>query len=121
MPRTHFGRGVYIAETVDFFGDYRGDSSLGMKIAAPRYHAKETSQNETSSCAKREPLGLELRTNCPPTEVVALVCRGLSNKEIARELRLSEGTTKVHVHNILVKTGFRSRTEIMFAATRLTA
>ena len=54
-------------------------------------------------------------------EVVALVCRGLSNKEIARELRLSEGTTKVHVHNILVKTGFRSRTEIIFAATRLTA
>ena len=51
-------------------------------------------------------------------EVVALVCRGLSNKEIARELRLSEGTTKVHVHNILVKTGFRSRTEIIFAATR---
>jgi len=54
-------------------------------------------------------------------EVVALICRGLSNKEIARELRLSEGTTKVHVHNILVKTGFRRRTEIMFAATRLTA
>jgi len=54
-------------------------------------------------------------------EVVALICRGLSNKEIARELRLSEGTTKVHVHNILVKTGFRSRTEIIFAATRLTA
>ncbi len=29
-------------------------------------------------------------------EIVALICRGLSNKEIARELRLSEGKTKVH-------------------------
>ncbi len=53
-------------------------------------------------------------------EIVALICRGLSNKEIARELRLSEGTTKVHVHNILVKTGCRSRTEISSAATGLT-
>jgi DNA-binding NarL/FixJ family response regulator len=51
-------------------------------------------------------------------EIVALICRGLSNKEIARELRLSEGTAKVHVHNILEKTRFRSRTEIIFAATR---
>ena len=51
-------------------------------------------------------------------EIVALICRGLSNKEIARELRLSEGTAKVHVHNILEKTGFRSRTEIIFAVTR---
>ena len=54
-------------------------------------------------------------------EIEALICRGLSNKEIARELRLSEGTAKVHVHNILEKTGFQSRTEIIFAATRLTA
>ena len=36
-------------------------------------------------------------------EIVALICRGLSNKEIARELRLSEGTAKMHVHNILRK------------------
>jgi len=67
MPRTHFGHEKYIAETVDFSEDYRGDSSPGMKIAAPRYQAKETSQNETSSCSKREPLGMELRINCPPT------------------------------------------------------
>ena len=51
-------------------------------------------------------------------EIVALICRGLSNKEIARALRLSEGTVKVHVHNILEKTDFQSRTEIIFAATR---
>jgi two-component system, NarL family, nitrate/nitrite response regulator NarL len=54
-------------------------------------------------------------------EVMTLVCQGLSNKAIAHELRLSEGTVKLHVHNILVKAGVRSRREIIVAATRLTA
>ena len=48
--------------------------------------------------------------------IVTLVCEGLSNKEIARELGLSEGTVKQHVHSILVKTGLRNRGEIIVAA-----
>jgi DNA-binding NarL/FixJ family response regulator len=36
-------------------------------------------------------------------EVALLVSRGLSNKEIARELRLSDGTVKLHVHSIFLK------------------
>ena len=38
-------------------------------------------------------------------EVVFLVAHGLSNKEVARELGLSEGTVKTHVHSILQKLG----------------
>ena len=36
-------------------------------------------------------------------EVAALVARGLANKEIARELGLSVGTIKLHVHSIFLK------------------
>jgi len=36
-------------------------------------------------------------------EVALLVARGLSNKEVARELGLSEETVKAHVHSILHK------------------
>ena len=36
-------------------------------------------------------------------EVARLIARGLANKEIARELRLSQGTVKMHVHSISVK------------------
>ena len=36
-------------------------------------------------------------------EIARLVSRGLRNKEIARELHLSEGTVKVHLHHIYEK------------------
>jgi two-component system, NarL family, nitrate/nitrite response regulator NarL len=42
-------------------------------------------------------------------EVALLIVRGLSNKEVARELGLSDGTVKLHVHRILQKTGVRNR------------
>ena len=42
-------------------------------------------------------------------EVVLLVGTGISNKEIAWQLGLSIGTVKLHVHNIFLKTGARSR------------
>jgi LuxR family maltose regulon positive regulatory protein len=44
-------------------------------------------------------------------EVLALVCEGLKNREIAGRLYLSEATVKLHVRRILAKTGARSRTE----------
>jgi two-component system, NarL family, nitrate/nitrite response regulator NarL len=42
-------------------------------------------------------------------EVVMLVAEGLPNKEVARRLNLSEGTVRIHVHNIYQKTGIASR------------
>ena len=61
------------------------------------------------------PAGLTRRE----TEVVLLVGAGLSNKEIARELGLSDGTVKLHVHSIFQKTGIRNRSElVVLMATR---
>jgi DNA-binding CsgD family transcriptional regulator len=42
-------------------------------------------------------------------QVALLIVRGLSNKEVARELGLSNGTVKLHVHRIFQKTGVRNR------------
>jgi two-component system nitrate/nitrite response regulator NarL len=42
-------------------------------------------------------------------EVALLVAEGLPNKEVARRLNLSEGTVRIHVHNIYQKTGIGSR------------
>jgi len=42
-------------------------------------------------------------------QVALLIVRGLSNKEVARELGVSHGTVKLHVHRIFQKTGVRNR------------
>jgi DNA-binding NarL/FixJ family response regulator len=49
-------------------------------------------------------------------EVLALMLRGLPNKQIARQLNLSETTVKEHVTNILARLGVANRVE---AITRL--
>ena len=53
-----------------------------------------------------------------PREVEILECLadGLSNKMIARALRIAEGTVKLHVKAILRKLGLRSRVEAAVAA-----
>jgi DNA-binding NarL/FixJ family response regulator len=42
-------------------------------------------------------------------EVALLLGTGMSNKEIARQLGLNDGTVKLYVHSILRKTGARNR------------
>lgn len=44
-------------------------------------------------------------------EILKLIAKGLSNKLIARELDISDGTVKVHVKHLLKKLNFRSRIE----------
>lgn len=42
-----------------------------------------------------------------------LAAKGLSNKAIARELSVSEGTIKLHLHRVYRKLGVRSRWALM--------
>ena len=44
-------------------------------------------------------------------DILACVANGMSNKLIARDLDITEGTVKVHVKNLLKKLNFRSRVE----------
>lgn len=45
-------------------------------------------------------------------EVAQLVARGLSNREIAAGLVISQRTAETHIEHILAKMGFNSRTQI---------
>ena len=51
-------------------------------------------------------------------EIIGLVSRGLSNKEIARKLDLSEGTVKIHLHNIFKKVSVSNRTALAALAVK---
>jgi len=49
-------------------------------------------------------------------QIVLVLSEGLTNKEIARRLKLTEGTVKVHLHNIYQKLGISNRTALAIRA-----
>ncbi|HEY0944698.1 MAG TPA: response regulator transcription factor [Opitutaceae bacterium] len=51
-------------------------------------------------------------------EVLQLVAKGLSNREIGAALRVVEGTVKIHVTNILTKLGVADRTQAIVVAMK---
>ncbi|HEY7048173.1 MAG TPA: AAA family ATPase [Jatrophihabitantaceae bacterium] len=51
-------------------------------------------------------------------DVLALITQGSTNRQIARQLYISEKTVSVHVSNILAKLGVRGRTEAAAVARR---
>ena len=51
-------------------------------------------------------------------EILALVAAGMSNKEIAAELVISERTARTHVSNVLGKLNLTSRTQAALVALR---
>jgi DNA-binding NarL/FixJ family response regulator len=48
-------------------------------------------------------------------EIAELAGQGISNKEIAYRLNLTEGSVKQHLHNIYNRLGVRKRTELIGA------
>jgi DNA-binding NarL/FixJ family response regulator len=52
-------------------------------------------------------------------EVLTLLAKGLSNKQIARELNLAESTVKIHVAAIFREVGAHNRTQAVVLAQKL--
>jgi two-component system, NarL family, nitrate/nitrite response regulator NarL len=66
-----------------------------------------------------EPEGLPSRLTQRESEIMRLVCAGLSNKEIGRELNLSDGTIKIHLHHIYQKLAIHNRTALACLAAKI--
>ena len=54
----------------------------------------------------------DLRLTAREREIAILVAGGLSNKEIARKIGISEGTVKIHLYNVYQKLGISNRTAL---------
>ena len=65
------------------------------------------------------PAAAFLRLTKRQREVLLLLARGKSNKEIARSLDIAEATTKIHLTGLLRALGVRNRTEAAFKAATL--
>ena len=52
------------------------------------------------------------------TEVMRAVAKGLSNQAIAEKLIVTEGTVKIHVHNIYRKLGIKNRVDLTLYAQK---
>lgn len=51
-------------------------------------------------------------------EVLILICKGYTNKEIAKELFVSTHTAKAHVTSIIKKFGVNNRTNVVYYAIK---
>jgi two-component system nitrate/nitrite response regulator NarL len=51
-------------------------------------------------------------------QIMHLVSQGRSNKEVGRQLKLSDGTIKVHLHHIFQKLAIHNRTALVALAAR---
>ena len=128
--------------------DEEGDLYEAIKAGATGYLLKEISIDEVASAVRAVYDGQSLispamasklltefalmakrsseRTEQVPTprlterelEVLKLVARGLNNRDIARELFISENTVKNHIRNILEKLQLHSRMEAVVYAVR---
>jgi len=92
-------------------GVMRGEMPLSLPVAAK---VRQAALGEPGRAEQRPLARLTERER----EVLALMARGLSNAEIAKELVITEHTVKFHVGNIYAKLGVRTRVEAILVAVR---
>ena len=114
--------------------DTDNDISRAVKAGAKGYLLKDAQREELLDCIRKVHAG---ETCIPPSvvaklaasmrseslsarelEVLTLLARGQSNKEIAMELRISETTVKSHLRSLFAKLDVLSRTEAITVASR---
>ena len=77
-----------------------GESTLGKGVSKLIARGLGTTQNQ-EQLSDRE------------LDVLRLLAKGLANKEISKQLFISESTVKFHVHNICHKIGCTKRTQVV--------
>jgi DNA-binding NarL/FixJ family response regulator len=85
----------------------------GRNILPPNFNGSLFSQIVERAIDKGEPdLTKAVHMTKREKEVIGLISDGLTNKEIAKQLRVAAYTVKSHVHNIMEKLALHTRLEV---------
>jgi len=100
----------------DLRGVMRGEAPIAPAVATRLLEALRTGGVPSRTQAQAAQDTVLTRRE---SEILQLVADGLSNKEIANELSITEGTVKNHVHNALEKLHLTNRVQAAAYAVRL--
>ncbi|MFP4384007.1 MAG: LuxR C-terminal-related transcriptional regulator [Spirochaetia bacterium] len=89
---------------IDYFREFKSS------LIEPTKNDKEEQEQD------REKFYIDHEISVREREIIQLIRKGLSNKEIAERINITPGTVKVHVHNIYQKTGVKNRTALTHLA-----
>jgi DNA-binding NarL/FixJ family response regulator len=113
----HGARGIV---TKDIHPDQLSDGiraiARGDYWTGPRPQASQTADSKKPATRRTAPPAYSLTVR--EREVLKLVGEGCSNREIARQLMISEDTVKHHVSSLFDKTGTSNRVELALFAVR---
>jgi len=105
---------IYVTEQFGRASPGIADAPPRAMAPAPPAHASSPPPAPGPQPDQNDRLGLTRRE----TEVLACLLRGQSNKTIARQLGIGEGTVKVHLASIFKSLGARNRTEAALIAAQ---
>jgi DNA-binding NarL/FixJ family response regulator len=92
-----------------------------LAIAAGRSLLKSAVAHDVTNRLRQQRVSDPLVANLGPREkdILRLIAEGMTNRQIAKQLHLSEKTVKNYVSSMLDKLGLSSRTQAAIYATRL--
>jgi len=102
----------------DLRGVMRGEAPIAPAVASKLLDALRTGGLPARGGGGMSPASGDTALTRRESEILQLVADGLSNKEIANELTITEGTVKNHVHNALEKLHLTNRVQAAAYAVR---
>lgn len=90
----------------------------GNVIVHPEIAAKMVAVGLEEKAGTKEEIEKEYKLTAREMDIICGIGEGMSNKEIAKHLFLSEGTVKNHITEILYKLQLRDRTQIAIFAVK---
>lgn len=92
---------------------FNGESVISPEMTSKLISAFKSNKNKSNNEVKTQISNLSPRE----LEIVCLIAKGCSNKEIARLLNIADTTVKIHVQHVLRKLNLSSRVQVAVFAS----